>query len=295
MADNVFENEVRQFLFDGATDGEERPQFTLLVSQAGSGRSRIIGRLLAQSDGAPIVLRATDLAPFTSDGGDRIRSWMRDALTLARERRVSVILEDQFESANAVHAALVTFRDAGFDTRVVAVAVPEAERLLAATVRRARARGNPTAGSSGTELITELMPAIPVDTALVIVSRDGTTVETHRSQAARAWQDAADAPLPGRAAAEWISELRRLTDITAHGRGSRHTGHLLDLHRIALHDVLPRLPLAEASPARVQVDERLRQTLAVLASAQRSEARSDETPAPITAEPERQNPHSARS
>ncbi|GAA4345644.1 zeta toxin family protein [Microbacterium rhizosphaerae] len=280
MADDIFENEVRPFLFDGVAEGQQRPEFVLLVGQAGAGRSRAVGRLLEELPGRAVVLRAADLTPFLHDtqGPDVIRTWISASLTYAREHRTSIILEDSFRSVDDANAALNFFERAGFQNRVVAIAVPRAESLLATAARIARggAAMRPSQVSLRAENDAEISTAgqivssAPAGTLVSVIARDGTvSPPVAVAEAASNWRDAYRTPLPARVSAEWISELRRLTEsvLDLPPRSRTHlTEALIDLHRVALSEVIPSLPLAGNSPARNQLTVRIRRDLAVLES-----------------------------
>lgn len=277
MADDIFENEIRQFLFDEITGDQETPELVLLTGQTGAGRSRAIGRLLSESPEF-VVLSAASLRPFLLDGqgGEEIRGWMRDALTYARDHRVSVVLEDSFQSAQDARAALDLFNAAGFRTRIVALAVSLPESLLAAVARTVRqgplARRPRGAVRADVELGIrtqhELLSLPLTDSAVTIVRRDG-AFDQPNADPAGTWQEATTEPMPTRVAAEWISELRRLTDESVEESvGAQNTilDTLVDLHRMAINDVVPALALPANSASRGQLDARLKRDLVMLES-----------------------------
>ena len=275
MTDEVFEDEIKPFLFDGIVGGDENPAFVLLTGQTGAGRSRAVGRLLNDSPGS-VVLSAASMRPFLREGQDVevVRDWMRDALTYARDNRVSVILEDAFQSAQDARAALDLFNAAGFQTRIIAVAVSRPESLLAAVARSTRQTRTVNRSRRairddvdlGIRTQRELLSLPLTSTEVTIVRRDGVFVES-TADPAGAWQDACAEPMPTRVAAEWISELRRITDAAIEqSNGSPNTivDPLVDLHRAAISEVVPVLSLPANSTARIQLDARLKRALVAL-------------------------------
>lgn len=279
----IFDTEIRPFLFDGIPPGAPEPTFTVLVGQPGAGRSRAVGRLIAESAGDVVPLRATDLQLFLTDPRDRspIREWMRLALEHARRHRISLALEDTFQTPEAARAAINTFAHAGYRTQVVVVAVSRAESLLAATARQLR---SPRAGQgelsavadaveAGIQAVNQLVHTAAAEnptTVVRILTRDGAAspaltpgddaARVADSGAIQQLAEARRAPLPGRVAAEWISELRRITEAP---QGSARA-LLAELHRIALREVLPNLPVPEGSAVHVQLDTRLTRELLAL-------------------------------
>lgn len=275
MADDIFEREIRPFLFDGLAEGDLHPEFVQLVGQTGAGRSRALGRLLEGLSGRAAVLRAADLTPFLHDspGTDAIRAWISASLNYAREHRISVILEDSFPSGRETAAAIRVFERAGFATRVVVAAVSEAESLLAVAARAQRQRRDnrgpmTPAVADGLELSRAILANTPRASSAVVVTRDGAMTEPLPGHAATAqWSAALAAPLPPRAAAEWISELRRLAESVLATDARGHNGtirDLIELHRLALTTVTPTLPLPQDSTARRQLDARIRRDLVEL-------------------------------
>jgi hypothetical protein len=277
MPDDIFDHEIQPFLFTGTLANQQAPEFVVLGGQSGSGRSRTTGRLLEASP-TSVVLSAASLTPFLTDRREteKVREWMRDALAYARSNRVSLILEDPFQSAQNARAALDLFTAAGFKTRIVAVAVSRAESLLAAVARTERRGGTYlSSGESirddvdrGIQSQHELMSSPPPASEVTIVRRDGTFLEPAADPATK-WQEVCDEPMPSRVAAEWISELRRITEIVVAqpGRSSRAVVEaLVDLHRVAISEVVPAIPLPQNSVARDQLGERLRRDAAQLES-----------------------------
>jgi hypothetical protein len=197
-----------------------------------------------------------------------------------RTQRVSVVLEDSFRSAHDLTAIVEAFSADGYRTRIEAVAVSRAESLLALTARQMRTIVGGGGGvrdgrrdvDEGTTTVEAMIRSVPASTSVVVVvNRDGTRNLTASGAAAvAALKLAQNAPLSGRAAAEWISELRRITSVAA----SRATGRddplietLADLHRTALREVLPNIALPDDSTARQQLDARVRRDLSALESA----------------------------
>ncbi|KHK98847.1 hypothetical protein LK09_08240 [Microbacterium mangrovi] len=193
---------------------------------------------------------------------------MAAALAHAKKQRVSVVIEDSFRSAADVLSALDTFAKDGYKARVVAVAVSRAESLLAAYSRESRR--NPDQAVADHSLVRSVetdmavmdmvLTGLSEDTDIVLISADGRDYRVNSvREAVLGTRRIRDAPLSSRRAAAWISELRRLT-----GDGRSRSAALMELHRVALADVIPHLPLPANSAARAQLEARLRRGMSEL-------------------------------
>lgn len=299
----IFERIILPVVFPEARS--ETPTLVLLGGQAGAGNSRATARVLAQSPRDMVALRGEDLEAFHPNflalKGSRspdapqilseaAASWLRDCIRHARTTKRSLLLEGSFQTPQVALGTADLFAKHGFATRIAVVATPRAESLLSTAsrylleARSGRASqftsvANHDAGWAGTRALIGELENMPSVDRLTVIGRDGTPhFDVERSApdgftgAARRLVREQSAAMSSTTAMRWLSELRAMTDYTL--SSERSPGPLfellIELHDVALNEVLPRLelpadsrarPAAEASLARQLVE--LRRTVAV--------------------------------
>ena len=295
--DIAFDQSLAPILFDGSATPEADPTITLVVGQPGAGKSATVSRLIRAMTNAPAVLSAETLAAFHPDYlearrwrpieaqstlAPQVAEWLSEALDFARERRRSLALEGSFSNSDAVFGTIEGFADAGFSTQLVVVAARRSESLLTAASRflEARRRSMPALftdsdshlrGWEGTRgIVAAAEGTTPVD-RLTLIGRGGEVIfNADRADGfagASAALEASDgAPVTTLQAAEWFGELRRVTE---YARRSRDlvppVAHvLIELHELALNEVLPLLNVRRRSPFYVEQEARLSRELVSL-------------------------------
>lgn len=255
----------------------ETPTLVLLAGVPGSGASRATGRILAQlGENAPAI-RINDLRAFymqtPEPGIDRADSasaasaeWLRGAVRFARESRRSFVLDGPLRTPAVAIATVELFGSHGFDTRVVVVGARRGDALLSLVsehLRRAR-DGSVSAPPSAAALdaaiesqravLSALESAAP-STPLEVWDQRGNPV--HNSAASDSstvgvldhLDRAESLPRSTAESVQWLSELRRVTGF-AESLATRHpalTAELIELHEIAIRDVIPDLKVNAAS------------------------------------------------
>lgn len=279
--DLMFTREVLPVLFLPAVD-EPEPTLTLLHTPPGSGAARATAKLASMGD-SPAVLSAADLRAFhpgtgSDDGGAEVfassdvdaavAEWFRACLVYAREQRRSLLIEGTFLTPTIAAGTAQGFADAGFATRVAVVASSRAEVLLSTVsehLRSLRARRPvPLPSRAARErdwasigaLVAEAA-ASPAVGRILVLGRNGEveaavarSEATNRSVLAMTTLAAAqERPLTALQAAQWLSELRRVTDFVDSRRDPLIDVReaLVELHVLGIRDVVPRLPVPPGS------------------------------------------------
>lgn len=294
----IFVTQVLPVVFPLTTEGDEPPTLVLLSGQPGAGTARATSQILAEHPADMTALRGDDLRAFHPHYLELARSrsieaskilaestaaWVQQCLVHARTSSRSILLEGTFTPRLALGTAELFARE-GFATRVVVAATPRSESLHSAASRYlldAQA-GRPSrftsvdlhdAGWAGTrDLVTELSREPSVD-RLTVLRRDGSAAfdGTRASEAGFAaslplFQSEQASRMGGQQAMRWLSELRAMTDFTLVGRPPARplADLLIELHRIALSEVVPNLPLPADSQARPTLEAAVaRQMLAL--------------------------------
>lgn len=264
-------------LYFPAANSSETPTIILLGGQPGAGRSRSIGPLLVEHDGALTILNSDDLRVFhphfaelDADGSpDAVQSlarataaWVQGCIRYARESRRSLLLEGTFQNPSIVAGTAERFAAAGFQTRLVVVASGRAESLLSVVSRYLRdvqagvtahytSREAHDRGFEGTRaLVAAFEDAASVD-RLTVIGRDGRSLyDVRRPEDAESFRGAAaalaaaqSAPMGRFDATQWLSELHHVTQFARSRRDLPRgvTELLADLHELSLREVIPQL------------------------------------------------------
>lgn len=298
-----------------AQEATASPEITLVIGQPGAGKSRSAARLHA-SRNAPTTLSIDDLAPFhprflewtrwkaidaPAAMAPTLADWMSRSIDRVLEARQSLVLEASLNSPAAAFGLTADFADAGYSTRVVVVAARRSESLLSATSRflHARRLGEPARFTDrdthnrgwlgARETVREAEEATSVD-RLTVLARDGRTLfDAHRDEGfagvSAAFESVQSAPFTLLTGAAWFGELRRMTEFARARRElSPPVAELLvELHELALNEVLPLMPLRRRSSAAVEQETRLTAELVSLRRELATEPPRREQLAPVVA------------
>ncbi|MCD1269749.1 hypothetical protein B5M43_013030 [Microbacterium sp. MEC084] len=312
----IFDATIVPFLFP-SMDRPEAPTLTLVVGQPGAGAGRAARALLAEHPGAAIVdgggLRAFhpryfELSRSRSPEALRIfaeatSAWLRDCLAYARQNRRSLLVEGSFSSARVASATAELFQREGFETHVAVVGQSRAVSLLSEASRHLLAvldeRSAPftdlathDVGFDATRaLVSELEGEASVD-RLTVVGRAGDWVFDARradgfAGAIRALVREQVTPMSGPEGRRWLSELRASTEFALNtGRVHAPLAEVLvELHELALSEVLPRLPLPVESLARSRAEATIHARIDALRRAAPTESTSVGIAEPAIATP----------
>lgn len=289
---------ILQALFNDV-EPRDAPTFILLAGAAGAGAGRAIGQLRHEYGGDLVPVTVEDLQAFhpryldrsfrQSPAGQRelaqfAASWLQECISHARSSGYSLLLEGAFRSSETTLAVARLFADSGYHVRVVAVAASEDASLLTTTSRglgrvqggRAPQFVTPASNSQSIRAVGALVVAAadsPVVDRLSVLNRRGEGVfDAERSPsgmlagASVALRAAQSEPMTALEAAQWLSELRRMTEHVKAPRGVPGPAlqSLIELHEMAIRRVVPELPVpADSEVARIQ-QEKLAADLAPL-------------------------------
>ncbi len=284
--DQIYRTLIQPTLFGNTPGGETSPALVLLGGQPGSGKSRAGARLLAEHDGM-VALSGDELRIFHPQYRELVsaqpeqagevfaeatRPWVRAALEDSVVGRRSLLLEGTFGNPEVTLATAVRFREAGFRVRIVAIASPRVLSLVTAASRylRDRKANSPARftrlsahdrGYDGTTRLIESLDASAAVDQVTIVSRNGNILFDHaRGSETRSdvFNGATAAMRDGRHPGSWgarstMELLGELKQITAYATNAGHmtsdTARLLiEVHELALTEVVPNLSVATDSP-----------------------------------------------
>lgn len=275
--DSILKRAVLPYLFPSREVEDSQPVLILLAGEPGAGRARATRRLITDHGPDVAVLSSEDLrafhprfsqlAPTSSpdaiEGVTRATAgWLRDCIRYARENKRSLLIEGAFQDPAVAVGTVARFADAGFHTRVVIVASRRAESLLSvASLYLSNVRaGTPArfvsreAHDRALEATRTLAGAAEVSAAvdrLTVIGRNGGLVfDALRSDsedatlgAGAALESVQSARLSRFDATQWLSELHHATDFALTRRDLPRgvTELLLELHEVALREVIPEL------------------------------------------------------
>lgn len=290
--DEILNVSILPLVFPRTPDSESTPTLILLAGQPGAGRSRAPS-VLAAEHGPDVAivsvdeLRAyhprfaelTSTAPLEAQEGiaRATAGWVRDCIRYARANQRSLLLDGAFlDPATAIGTA-ERFAGAGFQTRIVVVASRRAESLLSATSLHLRdvhayalARfvgrdAHDQAFEATRALVAAAERAASVD-RLTVLNRAGQVVfdaQRERSEddltgASTALEVAQSARLSRFDATQWLSELHHIADFAASRRDLPRgvTEVLVELHQIALREVIPELHVPSDGKFTVAIEQK---------------------------------------
>lgn len=316
----IFDGQIRPSLFPEEASAQP-PTLVLLGGQPGAGKSRATARLLAESPADMVPLSGDDLRPFHPHSVELMRSrspeasriladsaagWLRSSLQHARTTGRSLLLDGTFNSPDVALATADLFAKHGFVTRVAVAATPRSESLLSAASRylldtRAGRTSRFTNvdvhdnGWQGTRALIATLEANPVVDRVTVLGHAGSPVfDAERTQssefagASRALQREQSAWMSGTQTMRWLSELRAMSDyaLTSQQRPRQLAELLIELHEIALNEVLPRMRLPTDSQARPAAEAALARQLVTLRKAVPGERRTQDLAAPVITSPQ---------
>lgn len=294
--------------------GSDHPVLVILAGGFGASPKRALRRSLEGSEAEIALISGSSLRPFHPEHSrqasassaeaearvdDAVADWLGASLRHAEGNRRSIAIDGVSNSDLAV-ALATQFRSAGFDTRLVAVASPVTRMLLATTSSYAATYlagqvaplfGRPDVEASAADAASVVSAgegAGVFDRVMVFDDRGGVV----DGRASEAFDSASRRVITGLEAAQWLGELRRLTEY-AREQGQPSPGLvdvLCDLHELALRDVTPNLPVPRNSEV-ISIEEgRLAANLAGLRRLQTpatDSAPTTSTSGPVVVPPDR--------
>lgn len=280
---DLLERRILPVIF-GDAHASPAPTLTVVTGQPGSGSPRATSRVLSDAPDSAVISTDT-LQALHPRYPDLVRSrspraltllsepaayWAAQALTHARETARSLIVETSISSPSTALRLAESFSRGGFAIRVIVVATPRAQSLLAAASghlleRRAGRTSTPPALSAHDESWNAVralvggLEATPAVDQLSLFDDAGTVLfdaaradERAFAGASRTLIAAHSTPMTNASAMRWLSELRAATDyaITDDSLDRSTVDVLLELQGIAVEEVLPRIVLPPESLAR---------------------------------------------
>lgn len=267
------------------------PELIFVVGQPGSGASRLAHTILAEYPKDIASVSAENLAAFHPDFlelatwspleapaalAPQVAEWIGRTLDHSRETRRSLTFTTSINNPAPAIATAAAFAAEGFTTRVVVVATSKSESLLAAAsryldARRLRLPARFTdrdahfRGFAGTHaLAREAEATAPVDRLTILNTNGDRLFDSGRDEgfagATAALEAAHNGPVSVLEGARWFGELRGITDFARRARelAPPVTEVLIELHELALTDVLPNMPVPMESSFAVEQQSRLR-------------------------------------
>lgn len=285
LVDTLFESVIERFLFDGSSTAKS-PTLHFALSASSSGRSRATGAL----SGDAVVLNARDLdllaRSLRVDAAGAAASWLQRSLTVARERRVSVVVEGGYRTPALPIGLSRLFAESGYRSQVSVVAERASEVRMSDVTRRfdselRRPGGAPSPVSIG-EDAAKLLPGLVASGSIhrvMVFDRAGTIVFNEERGASRftdagsALEDATAVRLGTLRSTLWLSQLRRMTRMLGETRSAPRwaVDELIALHEIALAEIVPELPISSGSDTAIVQAQRLTATLDALRKSVTSE------------------------
>lgn len=289
IGDDVFSRLIDPVLF-ASSEPSTHPSLTLVAGQPGSGTASVVGQLAREHSDA-VAFHVDELSAFhpdftvlgrrhPSDAADLLSGpvdgWLAEALAQGLESRRSLVIGGTFE-AETILGLTGSFGEAGFSTEVVLAgarrsdsllsvlsAYVECRRLRVATVFVSRER-HQRGWDATSAVATTLEQDLSVDRVRVVDRIGNQVFAAGRSagQNPAGLSDALDelrhATWTPRAAAEWLGELRRVGERVRELRelGPEVADVLLELQLLALHEVLPDLPVRSGSPVSREQERRI--------------------------------------
>lgn len=294
-------------LIFAGTEPSPTPELVLTIGQPGAGASRLNHDIL--SEHAPTVASAAaeDFAAFHPDFlelatwrpldapaamAPRVAEWIGATLDYARTTRRSLQFTTSVSTPAPAIGTAAAFKTDGFSTHLVIVATPRHESLLATASRflnarrlRLPARFTDRAahdrGFAGTQALARAADdAADLDRVTVLDQTGRRLFDATRQDGlagvAEAIEVAHAAPVSVLEGARWFGELRAITDFAKRARelAPPVTEVLIELHELALTEVLPRMPVPPDSSFAVDQVMRLRSEIDALSRELPESARS---------------------
>ncbi|MGN6221407.1 MAG: zeta toxin family protein [Microbacterium sp.] len=295
-------------LYFPAGDPAGSPEFVLLAGQPGSGRLRAARP--AGLAGVPVVdaaelqayhpdyarLHASRAPEAVMELTQTARGWVATCIRHARETRRSVVLDGAFLDPVVAARAAEGFAAAGFTTRLVIAGSRRAESLLTVTsahlqdllLRHPSVMVTVDAHDDGLDATRRLAASLEeagwVDRVTVLTRAGQVTYDANRRADAAGFGDVLDAVTAAQSermnrwdATQWLSELHHVTDYATSLRVMPDgVGEVLvELHEIALREVIPELHVPTDGTFRSAIEQKTRTRLTDLRQATRVEPAVD--------------------
>lgn len=288
----ILDERVLPSLFSQSVPQTE-PTLVLLAGQHGAAPGRAM-HLIRQQYAEHLEPLTSDVVgafhPASRQGSDppemakqiqaTTANGLQAAMLHAREQRFSVLLEGPFLAADTTLGVAKRFADVGYHVRLVVVAVRPDESALAETshyLQQLRS-GRPgrfittDAHARSVTAVSELVDAAEQDASIhrvsVVDRRGAWSFDTEHgdSGALAALRTAQTERMSSLESAQWLSELRRITEYarTFRTMPAPIAESLVELHEIALRGVVPELPVPVGSEVIRLQQARLTEELASL-------------------------------
>ncbi|GAA1661909.1 zeta toxin family protein [Microbacterium lacus] len=287
--------DVMSLLFPMRAAVATTPALVLVRRPAGVTTAAATGRLVAEHGRDIAVINGDELRAMhpaaANPGPDAMQvvqaaaaEWVRSSLAFAREHRRSILLEGSFTSQATLGLAR-RFRDDGFEVRVVLCAARRSDSVLAAVSRHlSELRAGIASVFAGRDAVDRdrdglygLAAALEQPSAVGRVSvfgHSGASVFDVPGEVPETGfpgvRDAVGVAESGRRssleAAQWLSELRRVTDFAKSRRNLPRpvVVALVELHEVALREVIPALPVPAGSIAAAGIERNVAADLVLL-------------------------------
>lgn len=323
--DAILRRSILPLIFSTGAQPEPTPRLILIAGQPGSGRSRAVSRVSSEHRQYLSVINGDDMRAFhphftaathrrsaDASGGlaHATAGWVRDCIRHARERKHSLLLEGAFLDPKVAVGTAERFAGEGFETRIVVVASRRAESLLSvaslylrdvhasAPAQLVSREVHDLAFEATRALVAAVEDSASVD-RLTIPKRNGETAfDAHRDDgrdafngAGAALEAAQSARLSRFDATQWLSELHHVTEFAASRRDlpSGVTDLLVDLHDVALREVIPELHVPSDGKFTIAIEQKTVASLVALRrSLPREQAVDVAAPVVTSAGPERE-------
>lgn len=283
---DTFQRHIRPALFRDSRASDE-PILALLAGQPGTAPARVLRQVQTESE-ARVALLSTDLlsafhpaslnpSPVHVEPQDVARAsatWLQAAMRFARENRFSIALDGPFPNPDTTLRVAARFAEAGYNVRLVAMGVSAEDSLLSSTSFQLRQLSagrvdrliSPREHAHSLAALESLVGAAEQSSSIhrvSIVRGDGTYAHDRNQPhqgALSALLDAQHQPRKSLASAQWLSELRRMSEFAFSLRSipTPIVDSLLALHELAIRKVVPELPVPDDSIVRrIQMERHL--------------------------------------
>ncbi|WP_194421513.1 zeta toxin family protein [Microbacterium abyssi] len=283
----------------GGIQPSPHPTLVMLAGAPGAGAGRAIAQLRRAHRGELVPVSSEELQAFhpryldpgfrTSAVGQQDLSqatalWLQACIAHARTSRYSLLLDGAFRSPETALAVAQRFTDSGYQVHFVVVATRRDESLLSTSSRGLRRMQRRQASHIVTPaehdrhiadvdaLVAASAAGSAVDRLTVIGRRGQTILDADRADASAmpnasaAFRTASSEKMTALEATQWLSELRHMTDYarSLHTLPDAALESLIELHEIAIREVVPDLPVPpESEVVPIQLAS-LRSSLAAL-------------------------------
>jgi hypothetical protein len=273
------------------------PELVLVVGQPGAGAQRLTHQILGDHSPSIASVAAENLAVFHPDFlelatwrpfeapsaiAPQVAEWIGATLDHARSTRRSLQFTTSVSTPMPALATTAAFEADGFATHLVIIATPRHESLLATASRflntrrlrlpaRFTDRDSHTRGFLGTQALAPAAETADGAHRVTVLDRHGRRLfdasrEDGFAGMAAAVDGAHSASVSVLEGARWFGELRGITDFARRAReiAPPVAEVLIELHELALSDVLPNMPVPMNSSFAIDQELRLRSEIDAL-------------------------------